>query len=73
MRLFGCPDFISLTQTFLMARNFFGIFTKNNPAQGTGKKYNIPDVILLKGMLKYSIISEKTLTNMHIYKKVPRL
>ena len=36
--LFGCPDIVSLTDTFLMARNFFQIFTENNPARGTGKK-----------------------------------
>ena len=29
--LFGCPDIVSLTEKFLMARNFFRIFTENNP------------------------------------------
>ena len=42
--LFGCPDIVSLTEKFLMARIFFQIFTENNPARGTGKKYNMPDV-----------------------------
>ena len=32
----------------LMARNFFPIFTENNPARGTGKKIYIPDVNWLK-------------------------
>ena len=40
-RLFGCPDIVSLTEKFLMARNFFRIFTENNPVWGSGKKYNI--------------------------------
>ena len=44
MRLFGCPDFVSLTEKFLMARIFFRIFTENNPALGTEKKKNFPDV-----------------------------
>ena len=35
--LFGCPDIVSLTEKFLMVRNFFWIFTENNPARGTGK------------------------------------
>ena len=43
-RLFDCPDIVSLTEKFLMARNFFRIFTENNPARGTGKIYNMPDV-----------------------------
>ena len=34
--LFGCPDIISLTEKFWMARNFFRIFTENNPELGTG-------------------------------------
>ena len=37
MHLFGCPDFVSLTEKLLMARIFFRIFTENDPALGTGK------------------------------------
>ena len=44
----GCPDFVSLTEKLLMARNFFRIFTENNPARGPEKIYNIPDVNWLK-------------------------
>ena len=33
-RLFGCPDIVSLTEKFLMARNFYRIFTENNPVMG---------------------------------------
>ena len=39
-RLFGCPDIVSLTEKFLMARNVFQIFTENNPVRGSGKIYN---------------------------------
>ena len=40
--LFGCPDIVSLTDKFLMARNFFNIFIENNPVQGTGKNIICP-------------------------------
>ena len=43
MHLLGCPDFVSLTEKLVMARNFFWIFTENNPARGP-EKYNIPDM-----------------------------
>ena len=36
----------------VMARNCFLIFTENNHARGTGKKYNIPDVNCLILYLK---------------------
>ena len=42
-----------------MARNFLRIFTENNPARGTGKKYNIPDVNWLTGYLSLNIKDEK--------------
>ena len=41
-RLFGYPDIVSLTEKFLMARDFVRIFTENNPAQGP-EKYNMPE------------------------------
>ena len=47
-RLFGCPDIVSLTEKFVMARICFQIFTENNPVWGSGKKYNKPDVKGLK-------------------------
>ena len=41
-RLFGCPDIVSLTEKFLMARNFYRIFTENNPVMGDSKTFGIP-------------------------------
>ena len=41
--LFGCPDIVSLTEKFLMARNFFQIFTENNPVMGSIKTFFIPE------------------------------
>ena len=52
-RLFGCPDIVSLTEKFLMARNFYRIFTENNPVMGDSKTFGIPEA---KGL-----ISEKSL------------
>ena len=42
-RLFGCPDIVSLTEKFLMARNFFQIFTENNPVMWDSKTFCIPE------------------------------
>ena len=47
-RLFGCPDIVSLTEKFLMARNFYRIFTENNPVMGDSKTFGIPEA---KGFL----------------------
>ena len=47
-RLFGCPDIVSLTEKFLMARNFFWIFTENNPVMGDSKTLCIPEAKELK-------------------------
>ena len=47
-RLFGCPDIISLTEKFLMARNFYRIFTENNPVMGDSKTFGIPEA---KGLI----------------------
>ena len=47
-RLFGCPDIVSLTEKFLMARNFFRIFTENNPVMGDSKTFCIPEAKGLK-------------------------
>ena len=41
--LFGCPDIVSLTEKFLMARNFYRIFTENNPVMGDSKTFGIPE------------------------------
>ena len=46
--LFGCPDIVSLTDKFLMARNFFWIFTENNPVMGSSKTFVIPEAKGLK-------------------------
>ena len=50
-RLFGCPDIVSLTEKFLMARNFFRIFTENNPVMGYSKTFFIPEA---KGLREHS-------------------
>ena len=42
-RLFGCPDIVSLTEKFLMARNCYRIFTENNPVMGDSKTFGIPE------------------------------
>ena len=49
-RLFGCPDIVSLTEKFLMARNFFRIFTENNPVMWDSKTFCIPEA---KGLTDY--------------------
>ena len=46
--LFGCPDIVSLTEKFLMARNFYRIFTENNPVMGDSKTFCIPEA---KGLI----------------------
>ena len=54
-RLFGCPDFVSLTEKILMARNFYRIFTENNPVMGDSKTFGIPEakgLNLSTGVLK---------------------
>ena len=47
-RLFGCPDIVSLTEKFLMARNFYRIFTENNLVMGDSKTFGIPEAKGLK-------------------------
>ena len=47
-RLFGCPDIVSLTEKFFMARNFYRIFTENNPVMGDSKTFGIPEAKGLK-------------------------
>ena len=49
-RLFGCPDIVSLTEKFLMARNFYRIFTENNPVMGDSKTLCIPEAKGLESM-----------------------
>ena len=49
-RLFGCPDIVSLTENFLMARNFDRIFTENNPVMGDSKTFGIPEAKGLKAL-----------------------
>ena len=50
-RLFGCPDIVSLTEKFLMARNFYRIFTENNPVTGDSKTFGIPEAKGLKNTI----------------------
>ena len=47
-RLFGFPDIVSLAEKFLMARNFYQIFTENNPVMGDSKTFGIPEA---KGLI----------------------
>ena len=53
-RLFGCPDIVSLTEKFLMARNFFRIFTENNPVMWDSKTFCIPEAKGFKAHVCYS-------------------
>ena len=50
-RLFGCPDIVSLTEKFLMARNFYRIFTENKPVMGDSKTFGIPEAKGLNGLV----------------------
>ena len=58
-RLFGCPDIVSLTEKFLMARNFFWICTENNPVMGYSKTFFIPEAKGLLTELKKKINKNK--------------
>ena len=51
--LFGCPDIVSLTEKFVMARIFFRIFTENNPVMGYSKTFFIPEAKGLKGQYRH--------------------
>ena len=55
-RLFGCPDIVSLTEKFLMARNFFRIFTENNPVMGYSKTFFIPEAKGLNNQPAFYIV-----------------
>ena len=59
--LFGCPDIVSLTEKFLMARNFFRIFTENNPVMGYSKTFFIPEA---KGLSKFDVKFVKVLNKL---------
>ena len=64
-RLFGCPDIVSLTEKFLMARNFYRIFTENNPVMGDSKTFGIPEA---KGlMLEFETIVLENLPTGELY------
>ena len=52
-RLFGCPDIVSLTDKFLMARKIFRIFTENNPVMGYRKTFFIPEA---KGLNNFRLM-----------------
>ena len=62
-RLFGCPDIVSLTEKFLMARNFFQIFTENNPVMGYSKTFFIPEA---KGLRKIRFTAINTMCS-HLF------
>ena len=51
--LFGCPDIVSLTEKFLMARNFFRIFNENNPVMWDSKTFCIPEAKGLTSSRQY--------------------
>ena len=55
-RLFGCPDIVSLTEKFLMARICFRIFTEKNPVIGYSKTFFIPEAKGLSGDLNLVIL-----------------
>ena len=46
-----------MTEKFLMARNFFQIFTENNPVMGYSKTFFIPEAKGLKTMFLLSLTS----------------
>ena len=52
-RLFGCPDIVSLIEKFLMAKNFYRIFTESNPVMGDSKTFGIPEAKGLSGFLQF--------------------
>ena len=57
-RLFGCPDFISLTQkNYECLKKKVKIFTENKPVRGLRKKYNIHDVNWLNFIIKTNFAS----------------
>ena len=63
-RLFGCPDIVSLTEKFLMARNFYRIFTENNPVMGDSKTFGIPEA---KGLSIFLLMTQQNkLVSEHI-------
>ena len=41
-----------MTEKFLMARNFYRIFTENNPVMGDSKTFGIPEV---KGLMQQEV------------------
>ena len=59
-RLFGCPDIVSLTEKFLMARNFYRIFTESNPVIGDSKTFGIPEA---KGLMAAWLVWQKNVTS----------
>ena len=60
-RLFGCPDIVSLTEKFLMARNFYRIFTENNPVIGDSKTFGIPEAKGLKNKKQNKTLLDQSL------------
>ena len=54
-RLFGCPDIVSSTEKFLIARNFYRIFTENNPVMGDSKTFGIPEA---KGLNMWCVLAK---------------
>ena len=70
-RLFGCPDIVSLTDKFLMARNFFRIFTENNPVMGYSKTFFIPEAkgLTVKKSVKNHLCMGPTFDQVHIKSK----
>ena len=47
-----------MTEKFLMARNFFRIFTENNPVMGYSKTFFIPEAKGLKKNNNYDFFVE---------------
>ena len=63
-RLFGCPDIVSLTEKFLMARDFYRIFTENNPVMEDSKTFGITEAKGLMPIVKgvYLISENKVMS-----------
>ena len=59
-----------MTEKFVMARNFYRIFTENNPVMGDSKTFGIPEA---KG-LKIQENKESIFINLFIYSiSLPRV
>ena len=54
-----------MTEKFLMARNFYRIFTENNPVMGDSKTFGIPEA---KGLIHFKVGFS---FNSYLFKVIP--